>query len=311
MTHATNPNAPLPVGTQVVLRAEVKDRMGRTQQPIGAVGVIIKAPADHLHTYRIRFPDGLEASLFRRDLAVRKHIQGEGLSVPDPMREYDLFQHVIYRCMVGSRAYGLHHAESDEDRRGIYLPPAEMHWALYGLPEQLENPGTEECYWELQKFLTLALKANPNVLECLYTPIIERATPLAEELLAQRSIFLSKLIYQTYNGYVLSQFKKLEGDIRNHGSIRWKHAMHLIRLLISGITALKEATIPVDVGEYRERLLAIRRGELPWEEINEWRLGLHRDFDAAFQATKLPERPDYERANVFLIKARRSMVSDE
>ena len=30
-----------------------------------------------------------------------------------------------------------------------------MHWSLYGVPEQLESPGTEECYWELQKFLNL------------------------------------------------------------------------------------------------------------------------------------------------------------
>ena len=56
------------------------------------------------------------------------------------------------------------------------------------MPEQLENPQREEVYWELQKFLTLALKANPNVLECLYTPLVEHATPLAEELLAMRDV---------------------------------------------------------------------------------------------------------------------------
>ncbi|MEZ4727824.1 MAG: nucleotidyltransferase domain-containing protein [Caldilineaceae bacterium] len=41
--------------------------------------------------------------------------------------------------MVGSRAYGLAHEESDTDRRGVYLPPADLHWSLYGVPEQLEN----------------------------------------------------------------------------------------------------------------------------------------------------------------------------
>jgi predicted nucleotidyltransferase len=50
----------------------------------------------------------------------------------------------------------------------------------------------------------MALKANPNVLECLYSPLVEMATPLAQELLAMRSIFLSRLVYQTYNGYVMS-----------------------------------------------------------------------------------------------------------
>ena len=63
-------------------------------------------------------------------------------------------------------------SESDIDRRGIYLPPAHLHWSLYGVPEQLENSATEETYWEIQKFLTLALKANPNVLECMHTPLV-------------------------------------------------------------------------------------------------------------------------------------------
>ncbi len=38
-----------------------------------------------------------------------------------------LFQHVIYRCIIGSRAYGLDGPGSDVDRRGIYLPPADLH----------------------------------------------------------------------------------------------------------------------------------------------------------------------------------------
>ncbi len=138
------------------------------------------------------------------------------------------------------------------------LPPAELHWSLYGVPEQLESDETQEAYWELQKFIVLALKANPNVLECLYTPMVEKATPLAEELLAMRSIFLSRLVYQTYNGYVMSQFKKMQADIRNQGQVKWKHVMHLIRLLISGISVLREGFVPVRVGEHREQLLAIK-----------------------------------------------------
>lgn len=48
-----------------------------------------------------------------------------------------------------------------------------------------------------------------------------------------------------------------------------------------------------------------RDGELEWDAVNEWRLQLHREFDEAAQITTLPERPDYEQANEFLIKARR------
>jgi predicted nucleotidyltransferase len=309
-TPAPNPSpteAELPVGTQVVTRVEVRSAGGGS--PKGAVGIILRAPTENTPVYRVRFPDGVEADYRREDLEIRKHFQLQGLQA-SATEESSLYDCVIYRCIVGSRAYGLDEATSDVDRRGFYLPPADLHWSLAGVPEQLENTATEECYWELRKFLWLALKANPNVLECLYSPLIEHATPLAQELLSQRHIFLSRLVYQTYNGYVLSQFKKLEGDIRNHGSIKWKHAMHLIRVLLSGITTLTEGYIPVDVGEHRERLLAIRRGEAPWEEINAWRISLHRQFNQAFERTTLPERPDYEAADRFLIRARRSRVEE-
>jgi predicted nucleotidyltransferase len=215
---------------------------------------------------------------------------------------------VILRCVIGSRAYGLDHDASDTDRRGIYLPPADLQWSLFGVPDQLEDDATQETYWELQKFLVLALKANPNVLECLYTPLVEHATPLAAELLAMRDAFLSKLVYTTYNGYVMSHFKKLSGDLRNRGEVKWKHVMHLVRLLAAGVTTLREGAVPVRVEQHRDRLLAIRRGELPWDEVDAWRVRLHEEFDAAFATTALPERPDYDRVNDFLIRARRSTV---
>lgn len=302
-----NPNLIIPVGTQVVTTIEVTKSNGDLLFTRGAVGVVVSAPAHPTHSYRIRLLDGTEAFLNRNDFAIRNHFTDPQAPV-DRLADYDLNRYVIYRCVVGSRAYGLAHDASDTDRRGIYLPPADLHWSLYGVPEQLENDAAQECYWELQKFLVLALKANPNILECLYTPLVETATPLAQAPLDLRAGFLSKLIYQTYNGYVTSQFHKLQQHWKNAGEIRWKHAMHLIRLLLSGVTALREGYIPVDVGEQREALLTIRRGELVWDEVNAWRLRLHQEFDAAFQSTHLPERPDYEAANAFLIKARRSMV---
>ena len=254
----------------------------------------------------MQFTNGIEAALRRNEFSIRK----QHTSAENVMNESELYNFVIYRVIVGSRAYGLDTEASDTDRRGIYLPPANVHWSMFGVPEQLENKDNEECYWELQKFLVLALKANPNILECLYSPLIETITPLAQELLAMREIFLSKLVYQTYNGYVMSQFKKLEQDLRARGEIKWKHAMHLIRLLLSGVTVLREGFVPVRVDEHREELLAIRRGELNWDEVNARRLSLHKEFDSALATTKLPERPDYERANAFLLRARREMSKD-
>ena len=57
--------------------------------------------------------------------------------------------------------------------------------------------------------------------------------------------------------------------------------------------------------------MTMRRSELPWTEVDAWRKELRGDFERALAETKLPERPDYETANRFLIKARREMATSE
>jgi len=307
MYEPQNPHLILSPGTQVVALVEVKGPDGKTVHPRGAVGVVVQSPADHLHSYRVRFPDDFLATFKRSELAVLSQYKQDPSA---SLRDHNLYDRVIYRCVIGSRAYGLEHEASDVDRRGVYLPPAELHWSLYGVPEQLEHHETQEAYWELQKFLVLALKANPNVLECLYTPLVEHASDLAREMLGMRERFLSKLVYQTYNGYVMSQFKKLQADIRNRGEVKWKHVMHLIRLLLAGISVLREGVVPVRVDEHRDKLLAIKAGQIPFEEVEAWRLELHVGFDRAYAETALPDRPDYESANALLIKARRAAIEE-
>jgi predicted nucleotidyltransferase len=293
-------------GTQVVSLVEVRGTNHSLVHPRGAVGVVTRTPTGDQKHFLVRFPDGFEAALAREQLEVLKHFK-DRLGSSDAS-EFDLEHFIIYRCVVGSRAYGLDDNESDTDRRGIYLAPAELQWSLFGAPEQFEDNAAQSCYWELQKFLTMALKANPNILECLYSPMVEKVTPLGEELLTLRHKFLSQMIFQTFNGYAMSQFKKIEQDIRNHGEVRWKHAMHLLRLLISGAATLRDGSVPVRVEAHRERLLAVKRGETPWTGVDAWRKELHQDFERALAETKLPERPDYEAANHFLIKARREMA---
>ena len=297
-------------GTQVVVSLEVRGTNNAPVHPRGAVGIVVRTPAGIEELYQIRFPDGFESAFTREQFEVLKHFK-DRFPVPEATEEFHLESCVIYRCVVGSRAYGLNTDDSDTDLRGIYLATSEMQWSLFGTPEQFEDNEAQTCYWELQKFLIMALKANPNVLECLYSPLVEKATPLAEQLLAMRTSFLSQMIFQTFNGYALSQFKKLEQDIRNQGEIRWKHAMHLLRMLVTGAATLRENRVPVKVEVHRDRLLAVKRGENSWAEIDAWRQELHKDFEYALRETTLPERPDYEAANKFLISARRSATATQ
>jgi predicted nucleotidyltransferase len=291
-----SPNLIYSPGTQVVVRRD------------GAVATVVESPVDLEHGYRVRLADGSEASLHRDEVIMLALYQEGDLGRPPHAELYD---RIIFNCIIGSRAYGLDDEASDTDYRGVYLPKAEQHWSLVGVPDQIENHATQEHYWELERFLVLALKANPNVLECLSSPLVVSVTPFGQELLALRGCFLSKLVYQTFNGYVQSQFRKMQTDLKNQGAIKPKHAMHLIRLLISGIGILRTGEVNVQVGEHRDRLLAIKRGELDWSEMDRWRQSLHGEFDAAFASTTLPDRPDYERANALLVRARRLALAEE
>jgi hypothetical protein len=292
-------------GTQVVSLVEVRGTNDSLVHPRGAVGVVTRTPAADGEKFLVRFPDGFEKALDGAQIEVLKHFKDRLVGADAAAGSFDLESCIVYRCIVGSRAYGLDHDESDTDRRGIYVAPAELQWSLYGVPEQFEDNASQSCYWELQKFLAMALKANPNILECLYSPLVEKLAAPADRLLAMRDSFLSQMVFQTFNGYAVSQFRKIEQDIRNHGEVRWKHAMHLLRLLLSGAATLREGRVPVRVEGHRERLLSVKRGEVTWAEVDAWRRELHRDFERALAETRLPERPDYEAANRLLVSARR------
>ena len=102
----TDPNLILPVGTRVVALTEVRGTDGKPVHPRVAVGIVIQSPADYWHSYRVRFLDDFETAFSRKDIAVLSDYQ-HGQSAIDPLAERGLYEHVIYRCVMGSRAYGL------------------------------------------------------------------------------------------------------------------------------------------------------------------------------------------------------------
>jgi hypothetical protein len=312
---AAVPPPRLPVGTQVVLRATGVDADGMTVQR-GATGRVADAPAAD-GEYRIRLTDGRETLASRDRLTIRRAYQEDvALGRPDSGPDTDagaelVRSRTIYAAVVGSRAFGLDTDGSDTDTRGVFVAPTAAFWSLVKPPRHVEGPDPEWFSWEVERFCELALKANPNLLEVLHSPLVVRCTGLGEELLALRPAFLSQLAYQTYSGYVLSQFKKLERDLRTRGEPKWKHVMHLLRLLLAACDLLRTGEMAVDVGPHRDALLAVRRGELSWEDVETWRLGLHRELDDALARTPLPAVPDAARVDGWLRSVRARDVREE
>ncbi|WP_405688941.1 DNA polymerase beta superfamily protein [Streptomyces sp. NBC_00057] len=214
--------------------------------------------------------------------------------------------HTVYSCVMGSRAFGLATDGSDTDRRGVFLAPTPLFWRFDKPPTHVEGPAQEQFSWELERFCELALRANPNVLECLHSPLVEHVDALGRELLSLRGAFLSRMAHQTFVRYALGQRRKLEADVRQYGAPRWKHAMHLLRLLTSGRDLLRTGELVIEVGPAREELLAVKRGEVPWPEVERRMTRLAEENDEAAEYSPLPPQPDRARVEEFLIRTRRA-----
>lgn len=215
-------------------------------------------------------------------------------------------EHTVYGCVTGSRAFGLATADSDTDRRGVYLVPTPLFWRFEKPPTHVEGPREEEFSWELERFCELALRSNPTVLECLHSAIVERVDDTGRELLALRGAFLSRQVHRTFTRYATGQFGKLAADVRLHGAPRWKHAMHLLRLLLTVRDLLRTGRLVVDVGDARAELLAVKRGERTWAEVEGRMRRLTEEADAAERGSPLPSAPDRDRVEDFLSRTRRA-----
>jgi len=213
-------------------------------------------------------------------------------------------EHTVYSCVMGSRAFGLATEGSDTDVRGVFVAPTPLYWRFDKPPTHVTGPREEQFSWEIERFCSLALRSNPNVLECLHSPLVEHVDPVGSQLLELRGAFLSRQADASFRGYAAQQLRKLEADIRAHGRPRWKHAMHLLRLLISCRDLLRTGRLAIDAGEHREALLAVKRGERTWDEVRSWTRRLNEESDAAAAATPLPEVPDRARVEDFLIRVR-------
>ncbi|MEV6471108.1 nucleotidyltransferase domain-containing protein [Streptomyces sp. NPDC051657] len=217
--------------------------------------------------------------------------------------------HMVYACVMGSRAFGLATEDSDTDRRGVFLAPTPLFWRFEKPPTHVEGPAPEQFSWELERFCELALRANPNVLECLHSPLVESVDGTGRELLALRGAFLSRAAHDTFVRYALGRRRKLEADVRVHGAPRWKHAMHLLRLLASCRDLLRTGELRIDVGEARQELLEVRRGEVSWPEVERRMNRLAEENDEAATRSPLPPEPDRAAVEDLLVRARRASAA--
>lgn len=118
--------------------------------------------------------------------------------------------HIIFECISGSRAYGLDTPSSDTDIRGVFILPKEKYYSLNYI-SQINNETNDIVYYELNKFIELCSKNNPNILELLNVP--ERCIQYKHELFdkIKMKTFLSKQCEKSFANYAFTQIKKARG----------------------------------------------------------------------------------------------------
>lgn len=147
---------------------------------------------------------------------------------------FDLKSHTILLTVGGSVAYGTSLPTSDLDTKGIVISPesttlgfsqnfeqavGEGHLTAF-LPEAMESSkhlyylrnGFEGTLFDLRKFMVLASKGNPNILEVLFCDEedVLFSTPEGKKLRANRELFLSQVVRHTYSGYAAAQLKRIK-----------------------------------------------------------------------------------------------------
>lgn len=124
-----------------------------------------------------------------------------------------LRERTIFLCVHGSRAYGTSTPESDTDYRGVCVAPPEYYLGALSHFEQAESKEPDFTIFCIKKFVHLASQGNPNVIEILFVDESDRLqiTPLGEQLLGMRDLFLTKRVRHTFAGYAHSQMRRIRG----------------------------------------------------------------------------------------------------
>jgi uncharacterized protein len=119
---------------------------------------------------------------------------------------------MIAEFITGSHLYGNATLESDLDIRGVFIPDENYFYGFMHRGDQLEDKVNDVTYYEIRKFMKLALDNNPNIIEFLFIPEDKYLDKTNEwdKILENRDLFISKKAKFTFSGYAHSQFNRVK-----------------------------------------------------------------------------------------------------
>ena len=231
---------------------------------------------------------------------------------------------IMFEGLQGSNAYGVAVDTSDFDIVGFCVPPKDM--IFPHLAGEIEGFGRQKkrfvCYqkhhvrdrqaqngegreydfniYNIVHYFHLAMQNNPNMVASLFLPTdcVLFTTRIGEMVRDKRHIFLHKGAWHRFKGYAYSQLSEM-GKTPDSGSKREalvkqfgfdvKFAYHLVRLMYEIEQLL--TTGDLDLRRNAEELKAIRRGEVPEQQIRDFFATKEKFLEGLYEKSNLPWGP--------------------
>ena len=191
---------------------------------------------------------------------------------------------LIYRGLAGSQMYGTAIEESDEDYIEVYTPYLSQ---IFGLSDKFKGythkvtDDEDAQRFNVNKFMMLILKGNPNALETLFAPAhqVKKCTTEFYHLTKNiKEVLNRRLIYKSHVGFAKHQLAKMCVQNKKAGERRRKliaeygydvkYAAHAVRLVAQCRELLSSGRIQFPYSSQRVFLLkSIRNGKYNLQEV--------------------------------------------
>jgi hypothetical protein len=224
-------------------------------------------------------------------------------------------QGLVLLCTVGSEAHGLAlPGYEDHDEMGVCIEPPvyvigherfEQHvWRSQPEGVRSQHGDTDRVVYSLRKWTMLAQKGNPSALVLLFSPdpLVTSETGMA--LRGHADWFASKRALRAFLGYQTRQRERLTGARVDTYGYDTKYAMHMLRLGYQGVEYGSSGLLQLPMhGEVRDTLLAVRRGQVSMQAAVNESLRLSDEIERLIATGGLPDDPEYDRINNWLVEA--------
>jgi predicted nucleotidyltransferase len=234
------------------------------------------------------------------------------------------------RVIIGSTIHGLNVPGTyDLDLMGVRIEwpgesiglaqPFEQYVWRTQPDGQPSGPGDVDLtVYSLRKWLRLAAKGNPTVLNLLFVPPAFRHVDdpfLAGELRHLTPKIVSRATAWRYRGYLRAQRERLIGErgqkhtgytrrLKYLADAGWdtKYAMHMIRLGLQGIELMETGRITLPMPEpVRTEVYNVRLGRVEMADVVEWAEMLEGTLEHLAHHADLRAEPDTQALNSWLV----------